>query len=287
MATERAQRLSALQHGAIGSLAGMIEVLIQQPTIAMKNAVQQGRAIPWSPSALYRGVGISLSSVAPICALQFGVNGKLLALAGDRAAHSDRVKVACGALAGVASALLGSPGELVMTLQQNSGRALGATVRDIVAAHGVQRLYRGFEVTAVRDGVWCASYLALGPVLTAKVHELSPSVFGPAESASAPQRASASAVGSILAGLVTVYATQPVDTVKTVMQGEAMSVGANAPSSLAVAKRIYAEGGVQRLYKGAVPRGVRLVGAVFIMGQARNQLEELFDSQKLLKGVAM
>ncbi|TYZ62466.1 hypothetical protein PybrP1_005587 [[Pythium] brassicae (nom. inval.)] len=272
--TERAQRLSALQHSAIGSLAGMLEVTIQQPTVAMKNAVQQGRPIPWSVPALYRGVGISLSCVAPICALQFGVNGKLLALAGERAAHSDSVKVTCGALAGVASALLGSPGELVMTLQQNSGRGLGATVRDVVAAHGARRLYRGFGVTAVRDGIWCASYLALGPVLTAKAHALAPGVFGDAASASAPQKASASAVGSVLAGLVTVYATQPVDTVKTVMQGEAMSAGANAPGVLAVAKRIYAEGGLQRLYKGSVPRGARLVGAVFIMGQARTQLEE-------------
>lgn len=37
---ERSQRLNALQNGAIGSLAGMIEVMLQQPTIAMKNAVQ-------------------------------------------------------------------------------------------------------------------------------------------------------------------------------------------------------------------------------------------------------
>lgn len=239
--------------------------------------------MPWSVPALYRGVGISLSSVAPICALQFGVNGKLLALASERAAPSDRVKVACGALAGVASALLGSPGELIMTLQQNSGRGFSATVRDVVAAYGARRLYRGFTVTAVRDGVWCASYLALGPVLTAKAHALAPGVFGDAESASAPQKASASAVGSILAGLVTVYATQPVDTVKTVMQGEAMSVGVHAPGPFAVARRVYNDGGLQRLYKGAVPRGVRLVGAVFIMGQARNQLEEVFDTHELLK----
>lgn len=37
---ERSQRLNALQNGAIGSLSGMIEVMLQQPTIAMKNAVQ-------------------------------------------------------------------------------------------------------------------------------------------------------------------------------------------------------------------------------------------------------
>lgn len=239
--------------------------------------------------ALYRGVGVSLASIAPICAVQFGVNGKLLAMAGaggnQSETQSDQVKIACGALAGVASALLGSPGELVMTLQQNSGKSFGATVGDIVSKYGVGRLFRGLEVTAVRDGVWCASYLALGPVLTEKMHTINPKVFGEVDTASASQKASASAVGSILAGLVTVYGTQPVDTVKTVMQGEAMSVGTKASSSLAVAKRIYAEGGWQQFYKGAVPRGVRLVGAVFILGQARNKLEEVFDEHELLKSV--
>uniref|UniRef100_K3X4F5 Mitochondrial carrier protein n=1 Tax=Globisporangium ultimum (strain ATCC 200006 / CBS 805.95 / DAOM BR144) TaxID=431595 RepID=K3X4F5_GLOUD len=290
--TDRAQRLNALQHSAIGSFSGMIEVMLQQPTIAMKNAVQQGKPIPWSVPTLYRGVGVSLASIAPICAVQFGVNGKLLTLAaqhgeGGKAAllPPDQLKIACGAMAGVASALLGSPGELVMTLQQNNGRGFGATVREVVGSFGVARLFRGLEVTALRDGVWCASYLALGPVLTEKLHAVNPQVFGSVDSATASQKTSASVVGSILAGLVTVYATQPVDTVKTVMQGEAMSVGKHAPGALAVAKRIYSEGGWQRFYKGSVPRGVRLVGAVFILGQARNQLEALFDEHELLKSV--
>lgn len=37
---DRAQRLSALQNGVIGSLSGMVETLIQQPTVAIKNAIQ-------------------------------------------------------------------------------------------------------------------------------------------------------------------------------------------------------------------------------------------------------
>lgn len=40
MVGERAQRLSAVQNGTIGSLAGMIEVMLQYPMITMKNAVQ-------------------------------------------------------------------------------------------------------------------------------------------------------------------------------------------------------------------------------------------------------
>lgn len=283
---ERAQRLSPLQNGVIGSLAGLLEVLLQQPTIAIKNSIQQGRPVNWSVPVLYRGVGVTLASIAPISAIQFAVNGKLLvALNGsaDKEHTSDLVKIASGALSGVASAVLSGPAELAMTLQQNTGKSFGSTIVDVAKTHGASRLFRGLGVTALRDSVWCACYLALGPVVTRKLHALSPGVFGSEEDATASQRATASVAGSILAGIVTVYATQPVDTVKTIMQGEAMSVHGRADSTLKVFQRVWRDGGIQRFYRGSVPRGGRLIGAVFILGQSRIFLEELFDDHEILK----
>ncbi|RLN97556.1 hypothetical protein BBJ28_00017552 [Nothophytophthora sp. Chile5] len=283
--TERAERLSGLQNGAVGSIAGMIEVMLQQPTIAIKNAVQQGRAIPWAVPALYRGVGVSLASIAPVSAIQFAVNGRLLrALSAPGAAPSDQVQVVCGTLSGVASAVLSASAELVMTLQQNNGKSFAATVQDVARQHGPVRLLRGFTTTAVRDAVWCAGYLALGPVFTREMHRLSPATFGDAETATTSQKTSASVAGCLAAGLVTVAITQPVDTVKTVMQGEAMALpSGRAPSSLATAGRIYREGGLKHFYRGILPRGGRLIGAVFILGQSRIWLEELFEEHELLK----
>lgn len=284
--TERSQRLSGLQNAAVGSLAGMVEVLAQQPTIAVKNAVQQGRPVPWALPALYRGVGVSLASIAPISAAQFAANGRLLRALSPHGAPSDRAKILSGALSGVASAALSAPAELVMTLQQNAGRSFADTVRAVLAHDGVPRLFRGFSVTAAREGMWCAGYLAVGPVLTAKTHELSPQVFGRADTASTSQKASASAVGSVLAGLITVFGTQPIDTIKTVMQGEALALPpGQRTGTLHVARQIYARGGLAQFYKGIVPRGGRLVGAVFILGQSRIYLEELFEEYELLKDV--
>lgn len=285
--TERSQRLSGLQNAAVGSLAGMIEVLAQQPTIAMKNAIQQGRPIPWSVPALYRGVGVSLGSIAPISAVQFAANGRLLrALGSADGAPSDRVKILSGTLSGVVSATLSAPAELVMTLQQNSGKSFAATVREVVRHDGLPRLFRGFSVTSAREGMWCAGYLAVGPVLTSRLHALRPEVFGHAETATVSQKASASAVGSVLAGLLTVFGTQPIDTIKTVMQGEAMTLPAGQRTSTwHVAKQIHARGGLAEFYRGIVPRGGRLVGAVFILGQSRIFLEEVFDEYELLKDV--
>ena len=64
--------LSSLEHTAIGALSGTIEVCIMQPTVGIKNALQEGRPIPRTPAGLYRGLSINASSMAPITAVQFG-----------------------------------------------------------------------------------------------------------------------------------------------------------------------------------------------------------------------
>lgn len=51
--------LSAAEHTVIGAAAGTIEVLINQPTVAVKNALQEGRPLPANPAAYYRGLLVS------------------------------------------------------------------------------------------------------------------------------------------------------------------------------------------------------------------------------------
>jgi hypothetical protein len=195
---------------------------------------------------------------------------------------SDQDKITAAAFAGVWSAFLSSPAELVMTLQQNSGKSFGATVSEVASKHGVLRLFRGLEVTATREALWCASYLALGPVITHKLHLYTPSIFGSEEDATLSQKASASICGSVLAGLATVYSTQPLDTIKTVMQGQAMTIS-NPSSSFGIAMEMWQKEGLKAFYRGSVPRGIRLINGVFILGQSRNYLEELFVEKKILK----
>ena len=45
-----------------------------QPTVGIKNALQEGRPLPRSLPALYRGLTINAVSMAPITAVQFGAN---------------------------------------------------------------------------------------------------------------------------------------------------------------------------------------------------------------------
>ena len=50
----------------IGAVAGMTEVLVMQPSVAVKNALQEGRPVPWgNPTQLYRGLVVG--QLAPPC----------------------------------------------------------------------------------------------------------------------------------------------------------------------------------------------------------------------------
>jgi hypothetical protein len=80
--------LSAATHAAIGAVSGVIEVTLLHPTVAWKNALQEGRPLPMAPNALYRGYLMNVGSFAPITCVQFGVNRLLestLSVSGDGA----------------------------------------------------------------------------------------------------------------------------------------------------------------------------------------------------------
>eukprot|EP00959_Pyramimonas_sp_CCMP1952_P004200 88367-Pyramimonas_sp.AAC.1 len=68
--------------------------------------------------------------------------------------------MACAAVSGVASSLVGCPAELVMIHQQKSGGSLVAVAKDIIQNDGARTLYRGWVrmVTSRsqggRVGVW-------------------------------------------------------------------------------------------------------------------------------------
>lgn len=54
--------VTPVEHTAIGALAGFLEVSFMQPTVAIKNALQEGRALPKTPAGFYRGYTVSGSS---------------------------------------------------------------------------------------------------------------------------------------------------------------------------------------------------------------------------------
>jgi len=84
-----------------------------------------------------------------------------------------------------------------------------------------------------------------------------------------------------LAGLITVYVTQPLDTIKTRMQSiEARSVYGN---SFKCASLIFKQEGVLTFWSGALPRLARLVmsgGIVFTMYEKSMDLMDRLDPEE-------
>ena len=79
--------LSPWEHMGIGAAAGMTEVLVMQPTVGVKNALQEGRPIPWGqPTQLYRGLVVSSCLVAAINRSDYCVIRKITAVASRRSA---------------------------------------------------------------------------------------------------------------------------------------------------------------------------------------------------------
>lgn len=84
-----------------------------------------------------------------------------------------------------------------------------------------------------------------------------------------------------LAGLITVYATQPIDTVKTRMQS--IDARKSYKNSLDCGISIFKNEGVLTLWSGAVPRLGRLIlsgGIVFTMYEKSMEAMDRFDPER-------
>jgi predicted Zn-ribbon and HTH transcriptional regulator len=252
--------LTIAENIAVGSVTGIAEVTVNQPLVTIKNTIQQGKKLSLSPAQLYRGYGANVASMAPITAIQVAVNGVLrnhLSQGGTRElSTSDKMTAAF--VAGTLSAAVSSPSELVVLHQQNYGKDMYSTVKEILASKGVKGMYRGVIPTACRDGGFTTGYLALSDVAKAQV------------ASKVDNELLASLSGGIAAGLVASVVTHPFDTTKTYMQ--AKNVGMQD-----AAKSIYAKDGWSGFFKGLIPRSTRVGLAVALMSYVSTKLSNVIS----------
>lgn len=130
--------------------------------------------------------------------------------------------------------------------------------RLIARERGIRGFFQGFVPTTARQAANSAtrfgSYTSL--------RQLAESYVGPGERLGT---LSTFALGGV-AGLITVYVTQPLDTVKTRMQS--IEARREYGNTWVCVRRMLGEEGVRAFWAGAVPRLVRLVlsgGIVFTM----------------------
>jgi hypothetical protein len=246
-------KLNELQNATVGMTVGVIEVLCLQPFNYCKNALQQGQPLTADPRKLYRGVGANAVNMGSCTMIQFAVGGSLkkMVLGGENRPLKTYEEMGTGILAGVTSAFVGSPLELIMIQQQRKGGGVAETVKAIATPNNI---LRGWIGAAVREGLWTCGYLSIPPIVRRNLREMYPEKFDSDAKARVP--------AALLGGLFACYLTQPFDTVKTCMQGDIER--AKFGTFTETAKKI-GEDGITAFYRGATFRYGRMVCAVFMM----------------------
>lgn len=249
-------KLTEFQNATVGMTVGVIEVLILQPFNYCKNMIQQGQPLSADPRKLYRGVGANAVNMGSCTMIQFSVGGSLKKyITGGSEGTTKQLKpleeMGTGIAAGVVSALVGSPLELIMIQQQRKGLNTIDTLKGIGLGPNI---FRGFIGAAVREGLWTCGYFSIPPIVRKYLRESYPDKFDTDNKARIP--------AALLGGLFACYLTHPFDTVKTCMQGdiERLTYGTFMETASVISKS-----GFTAFYRGATFRYGRMCCAVFMM----------------------
>lgn len=261
------ERLTDAQNAQVGLLLGVLEVSLLQPLNYFKNATQQGLGLTLNPRVLYRGYTSAVLNMGGCTMVQVGVMGRVKKmLLGDDDRELRAVEqFAGGFTAGVTSAVVGGPLELIMIQQQRKGLSLFATTQELLGP----TMVRGIVPTAIREGLWSMGYLAVPPVIGGVLREKFPTTFDSQEKARVP--------ASFLGAFIVCYASHPFDTAKTCMQGDIEQK--KFKSMTKTFGTLYKESGIGGFYRGVPWRFLRQAIAIFAMDTARVFFSDLLFPQ--------
>ncbi|KAL5121180.1 hypothetical protein ACEQ8H_001032 [Pleosporales sp. CAS-2024a] len=289
MTTADKHKPSALRSILAGAAAGAVEISITYPAEFAKTRSQlnrrlpDGKKLPWPPFGRqwYAGcttliIGNSLK--AAIRFVAFDAYSTLLADA--EGAVSGPATVIAGFGAGATESLLAvTPFESIKTQLIDDRKSPTPRMRGFVHGSaliarekGVRGFFQGFLPTTARQAansaVRFSSYTSL--------KQLAQSYTSPGEKLGA---FSTFGLGG-LAGIITVYTTMPIDTVKTRMQS--IDARAQYKNSIDCVVQIFRQEGLLTFWSGAVPRLGRLIlsgGIVFTMYEKSMELMHRLDPQ--------
>ncbi|QLL30930.1 hypothetical protein HG536_0A07450 [Torulaspora globosa] len=263
-----------------GAVAGISEILVMYPLDVVKTRMQLqvSQAVGSAAAAqehytgvadcirkivqkegasrLYKGISSPVLMEAPKRATKFACNDEFQKIYKNMFGSpvmTQPLSVLSGASAGVCEAFVVVPFELVkIRLQDSRSNYKGPVdvVRQIIAKEGVLAMYNGLESTMWRHAVWNAGYFGV--------------IFQVRGMLSKPQNKTQKTVNDLIAGTIggtfgSLLST-PFDVVKSRIQNTAVVAGVvrkynwSWPSMFTV----YREEGFRALYKGFVPKVLRL-----------------------------
>lgn len=248
--TEILRSLDERESCTLGLVAGVIDQVATQPILFWKNSFQQGIPFTVSPRVIYRGLFASCCNMACLTSMQFTFSGtcqKLLT--GDASAKmSWGQEVACGFLGGAMSGPACCLLELIMIQQQRFGGTMYGTLGRVVKDQGPASLMRGLVGSTGREAVFTAGYLGSVPATRRWAKERGGLVTPEVDEL----------LGTVTAGLVCGFLTQPCDTAKTCMQGDLERT--RYKGFLQTLGQLHREyGSVKALYRGYLWRSLHII----------------------------
>ncbi|RAL06307.1 putative mitochondrial tricarboxylate transporter (Ctp) [Aspergillus ibericus CBS 121593] len=281
---------SSLRSIIAGSTAGAVEIAITYPAEFAKTRSQLNRRLPdakklpWPPfgKQWYAGCTTLIIGNSLKAGIRFVAFDWLKSTLQDENGHiSGPRTVIAGFGAGFTESLLAvTPFESIKTQLIDDRKSQNPRMRGflhgskiIFQERGVRGFFQGFVPTTARQAANSAVRFSSYTMLK----QLAQGQVAPGEKLGT---ASTFALGGI-AGLITVYVTQPLDTVKTRMQS--LEASKNYKNSFVCAARIFKDEGVLTFWSGAVPRLARLImsgGIVFTMYEKTMDALDTFDPER-------
>jgi hypothetical protein len=196
---------------------------------------------------------MNIAAMGPTTAFQTATNA---ALERNMPGTEPHMKIARAFLAGVASATLCAPIDLIILDQQKNNRNALKTLQHLYRETGARVCIRGWTATALREGPWSVAYLSVFPMVQERIKsKIDNPVTG---------HATAYVGAGAISGTLVAFVTHPVDTVKTHMQSDYTRI--KNRTMYQTIRNIYATDGYKGFFKGATPRAINCGLAVPLIG---------------------
>ncbi|KAJ0417220.1 mitochondrial carrier domain-containing protein [Aspergillus carlsbadensis] len=287
---DQKRKPSSLRSILAGSTAGAIEIAITYPAEFAKTRTQLNRRLadsqklPWPPfgKQWYAGCTTLIIGNSLKAGIRFVAFDTYKSLLQDQNGKMTGPKtVIAGFGAGVTESLFAvTPFESIKTQLIDDRKSAKPRMRGFIHGSGVifrergiAGFFQGFVPTTARQAANSATRFSSYTMLK----QMAEGYVAPGEKLGT---ASTFALGGI-AGVITVYVTQPLDTVKTRMQS--LEASRNYKNSFVCAARIFKDEGLLTFWSGAVPRLARLImsgGIVFTMYEKSMDLMDSLDPER-------
>ena len=267
--------------------------------------------LPMNPAVWYRGWSAGVLIGVPMAVVQFGGSRSLERAFGSASSFGSSVgdprdddvpaarwstRVASAALAGAVSGAVINPLDVCMTQQQKFGGSLRAVATRLARTHGASVATRAAWATMAREGAYACGYLCAAPWLRDRLDGHAVTMGGGGgrgAEGNGGHRSSSSAssswngfVAAASAGAAAGVLTQPVDTVKTLMQSNLGDGGrARAAGYVETATALVRRDGASALWRGTAPRAIRIASATFVLATVNERAGELAAGASWVDGV--